>query len=110
MGFFLSEIIAIQDPGAAPKKRADRLWMEGYFPRAAITVSKTMTTKRPADETAAAVSSPEIAEAMLSPARTSMMMNSTMMPRGVLIMLIIVPPLFLGKVQTPPPKTDGELG
>lgn len=80
-----------------------------HFPRAPITTSKTMTTRSPADETAAAVSSPDMAEATVSPARTNMMMKSTMIPRGVLIMLIIVPE-FLAIVHTPPPKTEGRMG
>jgi len=69
-----------------------------------------MTTRRPADDTAAAVSSPDIAEAIVSPARTNMMTKSTMIPRGVLIMLMIVPELlaFLPIVHTPPPKTNLE--
>lgn len=50
-----------------------------------------MTTNRPALETAAAVSSPEIAEAIVSPESTSMMMNRTMMPSGVRIMPMMVP-------------------
>lgn len=48
----------------------------------------------PADPTAAAVSSPEMAEAIVKPERTSMMMKSMIIPRGVLIMLIIVPEAF----------------
>jgi hypothetical protein len=48
-----------------------------------------MTTNRPADETAAAVSSPDIAEATESPAITNMIINRTTIPKGVLIMPMI---------------------
>lgn len=50
-----------------------------------------MTTRSPAAETAAAVSAPLIALAMVKPESTSMMMNRMMMPRGVRIMLIMLP-------------------
>lgn len=79
------------------------------MPSTAITVRSTITTRSPALETAAAVSSPLMADAMVRPERTSMMMKSTMIPKGVLIMPMIVP-AALGIVQTPPPNTTmGEL-
>lgn len=80
-----------------------------YFPRALITTRSTITTRSPADETAAAVSSPEIAVAIVSPESTSMMMNSTMIPSGVRMMLMIVPPpapLPLGMLPTSPAQRE----
>lgn len=62
-----------------------------------MTVKSTMSTSNPAEETAAAVSSPEMAEATVNPDSTSMMMKSTIIPNGVFIMLMIVP------VADPPP-------
>lgn len=75
-----------------------------------MTTKSTITTNRPAELTAAAVSSPEIAEAILKPERTSMIMNRTIMPRGVLIMLRIVPPEapFFGMFTYTSPKTAGD--
>lgn len=57
-----------------------------------------MITISPAEETAAAVRSPDMAEAMVSPAKTRRMIKRTTMPRGVLIMLIMEPEA-LGKYQ-----------
>lgn len=54
-----------------------------------------MITNNPADETAAAVSSPDIAEAIASPERTSMMMKRIMIPNGVRITPIMSPPALL---------------
>lgn len=67
-----------------------------YFPKTPITTRSTINVNSPALETAAAVSCPEIAEATESPARTSIIMNKTMMPRGVLMMLMIEPVAELG--------------
>jgi hypothetical protein len=57
----------------------------------AITSSRTINVSNPAEDTAAAVSCPEIAEAMESPARTSMITNRIIIPRGVFMMFMIVP-------------------
>lgn len=59
------------------------------MPSMPMTTRSTINVKSPALETAAAVSCPEIAEAMLSPAKTSMTMKRTMIPKGVLIMPMI---------------------
>lgn len=68
--------------------------------------TRRMIDNRPAAETAAAVSDPEIAEAMLRPARTRHMTSIKTTPIGVLIALIMVPlnPLLppLPKVFMPP--------
>ena len=50
-----------------------------------------MIINRPEAPTAAAVSSPDIDEAIVNPARTSMIINRIMIPSGVLIMLMIEP-------------------
>lgn len=92
-----------------PQKVGLNVFGWDYFPSTAMTVSKTMTTRRPADETAAAVSSPDMAEAMLRPARTNMMMKSTMIPRGVLIVFIIVPDALRGMVTHTSSKDIGRI-
>ena len=82
--------------------------LDSYFPSALITTSNTMTTKSPAEETAAAVSSPDIAAATVSPERTNMIMKRTMIPKGVRMMPIIEPdPLA---IQHTPPKKDKKRG
>jgi len=82
---------------------------ENYFPSTEITVRSTMITISPAEETAAAVRSPEIAEAILSPARTIRMIKSTTIPRGVLIMLMMEPE-FLGIGNDTSPKDRWRAG
>ena len=62
-----------------------------YFPRALTTTRSTIKIKRPAAPTAAAVSSPEIDAAIVRLESISIMMKRTMIPRGVRIMLMIVP-------------------
>lgn len=60
-----------------------------YFPRALTTTRRITRTNSPTPDTAAAVSSPDMEEATVSPARTNIMMNSTRIPSGVLITEII---------------------
>ena len=83
------------------------LSLEGnYAPIAAITTSKTMTTSKPADETAAAVSSPEIEAAIVMPDRTSMIMKRIIIPRGVRMMLMMLPPPLPFPMIPPPQRTQ----
>ena len=77
---------AVWDPGGA-----QRVLSRDHFPRAAMTTKSTITTRKPAEETAAAVSSPDIAEATESPANTRRMMKRITIPRGVLITPMIEP-------------------
>ena len=53
-----------------------------------------MIINRPEAPTAAAVSSPEIEDAIVNPARTNIMIRRIMIPNGVLIMLMIEPEPF----------------
>ena len=68
-----------------------RMIKSGYFPRALITTRSTMTTKRPAEETAAAVSCPDMAVAIANPERINMMINRRTIPNGVRMTLMIEP-------------------
>ena len=79
------------------------LW--GYYLPSALTTTKSTTIiNRPEAPTAAAVSSPEIDDAIVSPARTNMIIRSIITPRGVLIMLMIEPePLDITNTS---PKTE----
>jgi len=63
---------------------------------------------KPALETAAAVNCPDMADAIVSPAITSMMIRSTIMPNGVLIMPMIEPAADppLGDNYIPSNKTE----
>lgn len=90
------------------------MWRSGYrhtwdyLPSTLTTTRRTITTKSPALLTAAAVRLPLMAEAMVSPERTNMMMNRMMIPRGVLIMLMIelppTPPLLPGFILIASPS------
>jgi hypothetical protein len=59
-----------------------------------MTTSKTTTTISPAEEVAANVSSPDIAEATVREANMSMMIKRITIARGVL-MIAIIEPKFL---------------
>jgi len=71
-----------------------------------MTTKSTITTRKPAEETAAAVSSPDIAEATESPANTRRMMKRITIPRGVLITPMIEPVDELLPIQRTSQKTE----
>ena len=74
-----------------------------------MTTKSTITTRNPAEETAAAVSSPDIADATLSPAKTRRMMKRITIPRGVRITPMIEPVELL-PIQHTSQKTEMTLG
>lgn len=83
----------VVSPGVleAPGEYCASSMREAYLePKTLTTTRSTTTTSNPAELTAAAVKAPEIAEAILKPARTSMIMNRIIIPRGVLIMSIML--------------------
>jgi hypothetical protein len=61
-----------------------------------------MTVKSPAELTAAAVNSPLIAEATVSPENTNIMTSKTTIPRGVLTIPMMEFPAFLDIVNHHP--------
>jgi hypothetical protein len=73
------------------------------------TTRSTITTTRPALETAAAVKLPDIAEAIVRPASTSIMINRTTIPRGVLMIAIIEADSLGFKCKTSS-RTEKDLG
>jgi hypothetical protein len=75
--------------GSRKTEQLLKAWV--YLPITLTTTSSTTTTSNPAEETAAAVREPEIADATLRPASTIMTMSRIMIPNGVFMMSMMDP-------------------
>jgi len=76
--------------------------MWDYFPTMFIMAIMSTITMSPAADTAAAVSAPLIAAAIVRPERIKQITSIKTAPRGVLIALIMPPAAPPGMKQAPP--------